>query len=606
MPPNVIEIILKGVDKSSGMFKDATKEGKKFSEGMLDLGRAAGAAAVAIGVVGTTMKKAFDLGREGAAIEQTSESFDFLIQQMRAAPDLLDQLTVASNNTISTFELQASTMKLLAGATGDLGPALAAATPRLLEIAKAANKLNPSLGTTSFLYESIATGVKRAQPLILDNLGLTLKVGAANEAYALELGKTVDELTAQEKTIAILNATLAAGDEMIKQVGGDTSALTDDFDQLTVAFKELADEGKKKLVPVLKSAAIALNLLVTGGDKVKKVLIDHEKQVRKTAKSYEEYTKEIRRAAAVAEGDFFGPIELVELVLESLGLKARETAEDIGIVSTAMFNAAQMAEPARENHAALIEEYKEGLEVIPELADETEELAESIEEIASASEIAAKANKRFLDGIDRDIGSPIGNFIKDLEWFLATGGQFEIAFGRIKELAKSTPEEALELSKELFGVWVDVKNEMGDLTLEEAREELKEYGFSAKEIREILGGSDSVQSALEGIGDVIIDTTQLEHVKTVAEELYNRLILMAGRNWELRLVHRFLTEGGGGGGGTATAPSGGGEAPTTSTGGVQQTSTPTTTGGVQQNFYVGDRFDLEEVVGELANRVQEV
>ena len=603
MPPNVIEIILKGVDKSSGMFKDATKEGNKFGDSIKGLTKAAAGASAAIGIVGVTMKKAFDLGREGAAIEQTAQSFDFLIQQMRAAPDLLDQLTAASNNTISTFELQASTMKLLAGATGDLGPALAAATPRLLEIAKAANKLNPSLGTTSFLYESIATGVKRAQPLILDNLGLTLKVGAANEAYAAELGKTVDQLTAQEKTIAILNATLAAGDEMIKQVGGDTTALTDDFDQLTVALKELADEGKKKLVPVLKSAAIALNLLVTGGKKVEKLLVDHEKEVRKLADSYAEYVKEIKRANDASD-TFFGPLQLFEFVLEGVGLKARETAEDLGIVSTAMFLAAQMTEPARENHAALIEEYKEGLEVIPELAEETEELAESIGEIASAAEIAAKANKNFLDGIDREIGSPIKNFIDDLEWFLATGGQFEIAFGRIKALAKSTPEEALGLSRELFGVWVDVKNEMGDLTLEEAQKELEDYGFSAEEIREILGGSDSVQSALEGISDVIIDTTQLEHVKSIAEDLHNRLILMAGQNWELRFVHRFLTEGGGGGTATQTSSA---SAPETPTGGAQQTSPPTTsTGGVQQIFNVSDRFDLEEVVGELANRVQEV
>ena len=604
MPANVIEIILKGVDKSSGMFKDATKEGNKFGDSIKGLTKAAAGATAAIGIVGATMKKAFDLGREGAAIEQTAQSFDFLIQQMKAAPDLLDQLTSASNNTISTFELQASTMKLLAGATGELGPALAAATPRLLEIAKAANKLNPSLGTTSFLYESIATGVKRAQPLILDNLGLTLKVGAANEAYAAELGKTVDQLTAQEKTIAILNATLAAGDEMIKQVGGDTTALTDDFDQLTVAFKELADEGKKKLVPVLKSAAVALKLLVTGGKKVEAILVSHEKEVRKLAESYAEYTKEIRRAADVAEGDFFGPLQLIEFVLEGVGLKARETAEDLGIVSEAMFNAAQMTEGARENHFALIEEYKEGLEVIPELAEETEELAESIGEIASAAEIAAKANKNFLDGIDREIGSPITNFIDDLEWFLATGGQFEVAFGRIRALAKSTPEEALDLSRELFGVWVDVKEEMGDLTLEEAQKELEDYGFSAEEIREILGGSDSVQSALEGISDVIIDTTQLEHVKSIAEDLHNRLITMAGQNWELRFVHRFLTEGGGGGG-TQTAPSGGGEAPATPTGGQQETSSPTSTGGTQQNFYLSDAFDIEEVVGELANRVQE-
>ncbi len=604
MPPNVIEIILKGVDKSSGAFKKTTKASNNFKDSIKGLAKAATGAGVAIAAVGLTMKKVFDLGREGAAIQQTAESFDFLLDRMRVAPDLLDRLTAASNNTISTFELQSSTMKLLAGASGELGPALAEATPRLLEIAKAANKLNPSLGTTSFLYESIATGVKRAQPLILDNLGLVLKVGAANEAYALELGKTVEELTAQEKTMAILNATLLAGDEMIKQVGGDTESLTDSFDQLSVALKETVDEFKKELSPELITIIKTMTDYLTRNRKLKASLNEQEKAVRKSAKSWEEYDAAVKEFAEETNPELIKGANAAADILEFFGLVSEDTADKVDRLNEAEFRAGREINENTEFNMQLIDAHNDRIKAVEELTEETEELTEVVLSEASAAEIATKANQTFLDGIDRDIGSPIKNFIDDLEWFLATGGQFEVAFGRIRALAKSTPEEALDLSRELFGVWVDVKNEMGDLTLEEAQQELEDYGFSADEIREILGGSDSVQSALEGISDVIIDTTELEHVKAVAEDLYDRLILMAGRNWELRFVHRFLTEGGGGGG-TPTAPSGGGEAPATPTGGQQETSSPTSTGGTQQNFYLSDAFDIEEVVGELANRVQE-
>ena len=51
MPANVIEIILKGVDKSSGMFKDATKEGNKFGDSIKGLTKAAAGATAAIGIV---------------------------------------------------------------------------------------------------------------------------------------------------------------------------------------------------------------------------------------------------------------------------------------------------------------------------------------------------------------------------------------------------------------------------------------------------------------------------------------------------------------------------------------------------------------------------
>ena len=105
---NIVEIILKGVDKSSAAFKESTKSAEKLKDALTGIG----AAGVGIAAVGATMKAAFDLGREGAAIEQTAESFDFLMQKVGAAPDLMDQLTAASHGTISAFELQSSTMTL--------------------------------------------------------------------------------------------------------------------------------------------------------------------------------------------------------------------------------------------------------------------------------------------------------------------------------------------------------------------------------------------------------------------------------------------------------------------------------------------------------------
>ena len=102
----------------------------------------------AIGVAG---KQAFEFGKQGAAITQTAESFDLLLDKVGATPGLLDDLRDASRGTISDFELMSSTATLLAGASGELGTELANATPRLMEIAKAANKLNPALGDTAFM-----------------------------------------------------------------------------------------------------------------------------------------------------------------------------------------------------------------------------------------------------------------------------------------------------------------------------------------------------------------------------------------------------------------------------------------------------------------------
>ena len=88
--------------------------------------------------------------------------------------------------------------------------------------------------------------------MILDNLGLTIKVGAANEAYAKILGKTVDQLTAEEQKQALLNDVLRAGNVLIDQVGGTTDSATDSYDQMTVAVEEASQAIKRSSSPLLR------------------------------------------------------------------------------------------------------------------------------------------------------------------------------------------------------------------------------------------------------------------------------------------------------------------------------------------------------------------
>jgi hypothetical protein len=197
----------------------------------------------AIGVTGAIMAlgKAFEFGKQGAVIGQTKESFDRLMDSMGIAPDILQQMRDATLGTVDDMTLMSSTMTLVAGTSDELGSAMVEAAPQLLRIAKAANKLNPTLGDTASLYQSLATGIKRASPLILDNLGLTIKVGTANEAMAAKMGKSVEALTAEEKQMALLEAALEAGDRMIEQVGGSVESMSDQFARAEVEIKNTTD-----------------------------------------------------------------------------------------------------------------------------------------------------------------------------------------------------------------------------------------------------------------------------------------------------------------------------------------------------------------------------
>ena len=226
--------------------KDSKSNLKLAGNEMANIVKTAGFLAAGAAAAGVAMKAAFDLGREGAQITQTADSFDLLLQKVGAAPGLLDELRKASLGTVDDLTLMSSTATLLAGSSGDLATNLANATPQLLEIAKAAQKLNPSLGDTTFLYNSIATGVKRASPLILDNLGLMIKVGDANEKFAKAAGKAVSELTGEEQKQALLNATLAAGKVLIDQVGGSVDSATDSYDRFSVGVKGATDRLKEQ------------------------------------------------------------------------------------------------------------------------------------------------------------------------------------------------------------------------------------------------------------------------------------------------------------------------------------------------------------------------
>jgi hypothetical protein len=242
----------------------------------------------------------YEFAKVGAVVQQTEDSFDGLIDKLGVTPDLLDDLREASDGTISDIRLMSATTTLLAGAQGDLGSALASATPELLEIAKAANKLNPSLGDTAFLYESLATGIKRASPMILDNLGLTIKIGEANEKYAESIGKTVEQLTAEEQKLALLAEARRAGKVLVEQAGGAADSATDDFAQLEVTVENLTNALKKDLVPAAGEVATALLHMATGAGSAEKTMLDME--IDRIGRSNLQYQEKVERINELVEG----------------------------------------------------------------------------------------------------------------------------------------------------------------------------------------------------------------------------------------------------------------------------------------------------------------
>jgi hypothetical protein len=252
--------------------------------------------------VGAAAKAAFDFSREGAVLSQTSESFERMTEALGPNVDLLQQLRDASRNTVDDLTIMSAVLTLTAGVSEDLGKSLLDSSPALMEIAKAASAVNPTLGDTAWMFESINTGIKRNSPLILDNLGIIVKVGEANEKYAEALGKTTEELTAEETQMALLNAVLETGDRLIEQAGGSAESAVDPFDEFTASTKNLGNTFKEKMLPYAIRFVDVMDLLINWTDKVGEAKDQMNDRLLDTTHSYEDYVMEMLEAKEAAYG----------------------------------------------------------------------------------------------------------------------------------------------------------------------------------------------------------------------------------------------------------------------------------------------------------------
>lgn len=239
---NSVQGSARGLDKLGGVISGG-------GLGMLFGGTAVIAGAAAIG------KATWELAELGAQSLTTKASFETLMQSVGQSSGLLDQLKTAAGGTVTEMGLMQQANVALAGASGQLATEMAAALPQLLEAGRAAAMLNPAMGDAAFMFQSLVTGIKRGSPMLIDNTGITLKLGEATEAYAASIGKGVTELTAQERSIAILRATLESSGTLIEQVGGNLNTMTSDLQRSKVAVEELKTAFAELTAPTVATGA---------------------------------------------------------------------------------------------------------------------------------------------------------------------------------------------------------------------------------------------------------------------------------------------------------------------------------------------------------------
>lgn len=243
-------------DKLTGLVKQSGPAGNALG-GVLDkiggippaaLAAVAGITLIIAAVVG--LGAAFiSLGERGAPLQEIGVAFDNITASVGVnSQKLLKGLQEASEGTVSNFELIKTASAALIGTSGDLGKTLGEKLPEFLKIAKV--QADATGKSVNELFNSLVEGVKKGTPKLIESTGLIIDQKKAYQDYAASLGETVAQLSDTDKSMALLNATLAAGAVSIQTLGSAQESNADKLDRIHATVTNIFDGLAVAVQPV--------------------------------------------------------------------------------------------------------------------------------------------------------------------------------------------------------------------------------------------------------------------------------------------------------------------------------------------------------------------
>lgn len=210
--------------------------------------------AVAFGALSAASAK---LIKNSADSLQIEESYRRMTEQAGiSADELLKQLQRTSAGTVSATDLMLASNRAMALGVGEDMETVT----QLMEIARLKGR---SLGlTTTQAFNDIVTGIGRGSPLILDNLGITIKLGEAQQMYADKLGVTVAELTDAQKKQSLLNAVMTEGNKEVAEAGELQVSAAEKLQTAKAQFADAADTIGRTLIPAATKLLEAITPII--------------------------------------------------------------------------------------------------------------------------------------------------------------------------------------------------------------------------------------------------------------------------------------------------------------------------------------------------------
>ena len=191
-------------------------------------------------------------------------AFNFLKSSSQVALLERSQVSYAANTGVALDRLTGSLREASKGMldfqsaaqSSAIGLAKGFSSSQMNSIAEGALKVSNALGrdfTDSF--DRLVRGISKAEPELLDELGITLRLETATKNYAAALQKSAKELTAAERSQAVYLETM----KQLEDVTSGADAEANPFVQLGVTMSDLVKNIMQFLLPAFEVLAKFIN-----------------------------------------------------------------------------------------------------------------------------------------------------------------------------------------------------------------------------------------------------------------------------------------------------------------------------------------------------------
>jgi hypothetical protein len=432
------------------------------------------AANLAANAITAVIGKVSEFAAQGAKLPGLQASFESLTRGVgSSSAEMIASLQTATRGLVSNIDLMQSANKAIL-----LG--LPVTTKEMGDLAKTATVLGKAMGQDATKsLDDLITALGRSSPLILDNLGLSVKVGEANEKYAASLGKTVEALTDAEKKTAFYNAAMDAARAKVLELGEQQrtfgeivssvwvtvgNEVTQTVADLNVGFGAQI-EALLRLIPKTKEAGAAVEeatkkegewaqelkvskleaiAAVIGLGQYVKSMQFHAEAAKASADAQREFNKLVADAPKPVEVFKLGGAGSRPNQFGTSPLDIKKYYDDL---DRELKDAESAAKRAAEAMAAVDKKIVDLIQGSKALTTEQRRLADfflnlglSASETAlkiGASEVAVSSFKREMEAIDKIMDKGIGSVLGLGESFKTMGEQMKLTDGIVSTLMVS-------------------------------------------------------------------------------------------------------------------------------------------------------------------------